>query len=36
MVTMNWKLVHRRVRVVWLTAAVVFLAWLVWSAQAHP
>ena len=32
---MNWKLVHRRIRVVWLTAGVVFLGWLVWSAQAH-
>ena len=32
---MDWKRAHRRIRVVWLTFAVVFLGWLAWSTQAH-
>ncbi len=32
---MDWKRAHRRIRVVWVTAGVAFLGWLVWSTQAH-
>lgn len=32
---MNWKLAHRWVRIVWITAGLSFTAWMIWSMQAH-
>lgn len=31
----NWKLVRRRVRVVWAISGLAFTSWLVWNMQAH-
>lgn len=33
--SVNWKLVRRRVRIVWATSGIAFTAWVVWSMQAH-
>jgi len=32
---MDWKVWHRRIRIVWVTGGVAFTAWLVWNMQAH-
>ncbi len=31
----NWKLWRRRIKIVWVTAGLVFTAWIVWNMQAH-
>ena len=32
---MNWKRIHRVVRIVWVTAGLSFVGWMLWSTQAH-
>jgi pimeloyl-ACP methyl ester carboxylesterase len=32
---MNWKAVHRALRIVWISAGLTFSVWLVWNMQAH-
>lgn len=32
---MDRRAIHRRIRIVWVSAGLVFMAWLVWNMQAH-
>jgi pimeloyl-ACP methyl ester carboxylesterase len=32
---MNWKVFHRRLRIVWVSAGLLFTLWMVWNMQAH-
>lgn len=32
---MDWKRLHRWVRIIWVTGGLTFVAWMVWNMQAH-